>query len=179
MKIQKICSKYYPEVVEIFFESSGISQFKDQKHQDDFRYKYLDYYLKKFPELFFVMVENQKILGYVCGAYISSECEELYEKISHYQLFSDLYSQYPAHLHINTHHLARGKGIGAMLLKQFIDSIRKDCETYGVHIITSATSRNVNFYLKNGFSKIEVRDFNNSQLLMMGLKAPCNVDFNT
>lgn len=157
-------------MLEIFFESSGITTFKSPKHKSDFCYKYLAYYYNYHPKLFFIMLDGEDVLGYVCGVLNSNQCEELFHKVSHYKIFADLYESYPAHLHINCHRSSRGRGVGGKLLGHFIDKIQTNEQCNGVHIITSPKARNVHFYRKNKFSNIATRVFDQSELLMMGRK---------
>ena len=168
MRIEQVQKQYYPQVLEIFYETSGIKTFKDLKHKSDFCYKYLSFYYLHYPEYFFIMLDGEDVLGYICGVLNSNECEELFTKVSHYKIFADLYESYPAHLHINCHRLSRGHGVGGKLLNHFVAKIKSDNDCSGVHIITGPEARNVSFYSKHHFSNISVRSFNNSDLLMMG-----------
>lgn len=170
MNITIINEQYYQQVIDIFFESSGIKRFKSDQHKKEFLYKYLGYYFMNYPEYFFVMLKGNKVQGYICGVLDSSLCKELYDIVPHYSIFSDLYDEFPAHLHINTHHLSRGKGVGKELINFFC---RKILASQGVHIITSPNARNVNFYEKNDFKKIATRQHSEHELLFMGRHLEC------
>lgn len=165
LKITTITERYYQQVTEIFFESSGIKNFKSDQHKKDFLYKYLGYYFSNHADLFFVMLDDDKVQGYICGVLDSNQCKELFEIVSHYHIFRDLYDKFPAHLHLNTHYLSRGKGVGEKLINFFCNEISV---SQGVHIITSSHARNVNFYEKNGFKKVEERLYTQNDLLFMG-----------
>lgn len=166
MRIKKFETKYLDELYDIFFDSSSKKIFNSEIEKKQFSYKYLDYYYVNHADNFFVMVENEKVLGYICGALDSRRCHELYQLLPHFKIFDDLYDQFPIHLHMNTHSSARGKGIGTALLEHFSGHVKINFNK--LHIITSPSAKNVEFYLKNGFIEIEVRSFINNELLLMG-----------
>jgi hypothetical protein len=153
-------------VNQIFFESSTVSHFKSIKQREDFQYKYLDYYKIYFPLNFFVLCDNRP-LGYVCGVPDLLKVKKLFELSPHLHAFKDLYKQFPAHLHINMCAESRGKGLGPLLINEFVGNIEKSGGN-GVHIITTPTAKNVSFYKKCGFNFQEERVYKESALLFMG-----------
>lgn len=157
--------KYLTEVKEIFYESSTRKEFKDQAEKDSFFYKYVGYYLKHFPELAFVAVEN-RVLGYIVGSPFSDE-SELDSIQPHLKIFAKEFTEFPAHLHINCHHESRGKGVGVQLVEALERSLIQR-KIKGLHIITGADARNAHFYKKLGFFHESMEDFQGSRLLLMG-----------
>lgn len=157
--------KYLSEVKEIFFESSTRKEFKDQNEKDSFFYKYVGYYLKHFPELAFVAVEN-KVLGYIVASPLSHE-SELDSIQPHLKIFAKEFTEFPAHLHINCHYESRGKGVGVQLVEA-LEKTLVQRKIRGLHIVTGADARNAHFYKKLGFLHESMEDFQGSRLLLMG-----------
>ncbi len=155
----------FNELSAIFFESSARKTFASQEERDQFFMKYLGCYLKAAPELTLV-AWDEKILGYITGLSQSSD-EKLLQLQPHMKIFEEYFFRYPAHLHINMHHEARGLGLGSKLLIDFENKLKQKNVT-GVHLITSPSSRNREFYRKNGYNFEAERSFNGSELLMIG-----------
>lgn len=158
-------SKYLPEVREIFFESSTRKEFKSEEEKEAFFYKYVGLYLKHYPEFALIAVTD-RVLGYIVGAPESST-EELYQVQPHLKNFASHYQKYPAHLHINCHHDARGMGVGGMLVANLEERF-KTHKIHGFHIMTGPNAKNKSFYKKLGFDYEVVEDFQGSPILLMG-----------
>jgi ribosomal protein S18 acetylase RimI-like enzyme len=150
---------------EIFFESSARKNFNDDAEREIFYQKYLGSYLMLAPDLTFVCWES-KLLGYITGI-LDSDATEISSLQPHLTTFKDLFQRFPAHLHINMHHEARGRGIGSKLLIEFEKKIKLN-NVFGVHLITSPSSRNCDFYRKNGYTFEAERSFLGTGLLFMG-----------
>ncbi|OQW53642.1 MAG: hypothetical protein A4S09_06985 [Proteobacteria bacterium SG_bin7] len=89
------------------------------------------------------------------------------QSIPYFGLFSDYFDHYPAHLHMNCDPEFQGMGIGSKLIEHYC-SLKSGEGLPGVHIVTFPTSRNVNFYRKNGFLFSKKRFWANDELLFMG-----------
>ncbi len=151
MKIKKgYSANFESEIREIFFESSSRTIFENEQEKESFFHKYLGFYLENYPEHVYLALENENLLGYLCGVVDSSKEEKLNHLLSHYQIFSNYYPDYPAHLHMNVTESARGKEVGASLLEAFCVELKKQ-NIKGLHIITSIQARNRHFYSKNSF----------------------------
>ncbi|MBT6326383.1 MAG: GNAT family N-acetyltransferase, partial [Bdellovibrionales bacterium] len=111
--------------------------------------------------------EKKEILGYLSGCINSLEFTK-YSPHESYLLFSDLFENYNAHLHINCDPNSRGTGVGTKLINYYVDVLESYSDVKGVHIITGPKSRNVNFYQSNDFSFLEERVLNNYSYLFMG-----------
>lgn len=157
--------KYLSEMKEIFFESSTKKDFKDDAEKEAFFFKYLGYYLKSFPDLALVAVED-KVLGYVVSAPVS-DGSDLFKIQPHLQCFQGEFEKYPAHLHINCHHDSRGKGIGSKLILE-MEKRLKALKITGLHIMTGPLSDNRSFYKKLGYTHSIEQNFHGSPILFMG-----------
>jgi len=156
------------QVREIFFDSSTRKNFKDQVEKDLFEWKYLGFYLHQYPSFCFIAEFAGKILGYVVGA-SETWTDELIKIQPHLECFKGYFSEYPAHLHINCHADARGKGVGSELMCRII------CEfnilfAPGLHIMTGVDSSNREFYRKLGFDFEVLENFNGHPIVLMGKK---------
>ena len=158
-------AKYLDEVREIFFESSTKKTFKDENEREIFFYKYLGFYLKHDPELCLVAKED-KVLGYVVATRETFK-EELLTIQPHLVAFKKYFADYPAHLHINCHKDARGKGVGSKLIHEIENKLKKRGVS-GLHIMTGVDSANQSFYKKLGFDFAVEEDFGGSPILLMG-----------
>lgn len=152
---------------EIFFASSAVKKFQSIDAKEKFHYKYLGVYQKNYSKLFLCILKDNIPLGYICGVTDSIKATELFELLSHYKMFEDLYAKFPAHLHINLSPESTGLGLGSILISEFEKRLVK-LNILGVHLITGPDSRNVNFYRKNGYLYDEKRSFNDSSLLFLG-----------
>ena len=94
----------------------------------------------------------KEVLGYICASPDTNKDDELFKENPYLSIFQDLYETYPAHLHINCHANARGKGVGEKLLQTLEEKLRHN-GLKGLHLITSPQAQNVNFYHKYGFSE--------------------------
>lgn len=153
------------QIQSIFFESSSKKDFRDEAAKEAFYYKYLGFYLKHYPELAWIAMDD-KVLGYIVAA-PSSTSGDLMSIQPHLKVFESYFEAYPAHLHINCHSDSRGKGVGALLVKVAEASL-KTRKIQGVHIMTGPDALNKKFYSKLGFNFEVLKDFHASPILFMG-----------
>lgn len=153
------------QVQSIFFESSTKKEFKNEAEKKAFYEKYLGFYLKHYPELAWVAMDD-KVLGYVVAA-PSSQGADLNSIQPHLKVFESFFEAYPAHLHINCHRDSRGKGVGGLLVKA-VESGLKAMNIHGMHIMTGPDALNKKFYLKLGFNFEVLKEFHASPILFMG-----------
>ncbi|WP_408096712.1 GNAT family N-acetyltransferase [Peredibacter sp. HCB2-198] len=154
------------QVREIFFESSTRKEFKDEIERDAFFEKYVGFYLRHYPELAWVGILGDKVLGYIVAAPKSTDTE-LCKIQPHLKAFEALFNEYPAHLHINCHHESRGMGLGSQLVKA-LEGELKASKIAGLHIMTGSDSANRNFYKKLGFDFESELPFRGVPILFMG-----------
>lgn len=160
--------KVWQSVETIFFESSIKKKFANAEEKAHFRFKYLDWYIKNHPELFFIAIDGDKnIQGYICGAPDTAAESELSSLHPWFSLFSHLFLHYPAHLHINCAENARGVGLGTALLNVLENTLQSK-QILGVHLVTSPEARNVGFYDRNGYKFSQTVVWKDAPLLFMG-----------
>ncbi len=163
-----------PQIKKIFFDTSARKTFKDTEDRERFFKNWTSYYIEKHPLEFLVAFsmkdDKPVVLGYLSGCSDSIAAEsELSRGIKSYPIFNDLFSEYPAHFHINFAPEAQGRGIGSELVNRY-KTLLKESHIPGVHIITAADARNVSFYFRNNFTDQWERDFMGSRLKFMGCK---------
>lgn len=156
------------QVEDIFFLSTSIKSFSSEEKRLSFFKKWCGDYLDFYPSEFFLALEGQKVLGYLSGCDNSEESLSRLNVPGH-ALFKDLFLRFPAHLHINFHPDARGKGLGSKLVLNYM-KVLKEQSVKGLHLITSPDAQNVSFYDRLGFDQTETRELNGMALYFMGAK---------
>ena len=156
----------YNSIKDIFFLSSSIKSFTDEIKKEAFFKRWCGDYLDYYPEQFYLLYSDQKLMGYLSGCENSIQSLQILNVPGH-ETFSDLFSDFPAHLHINFHPDSRGKGFGSLLVKHYLDDLLKN-SIYGVHLVTSEDAPNVSFYGRLGFKCTLKRTFKGSELFFMG-----------
>lgn len=154
------------QVEEIFFLSTSVKSFASEEKRLAFFKKWCGDYLHLYAEEFFVALEGQKVLGYLSGCADSERSLERLNVPGH-SLFRDLFERFPAHLHINFHPDARGKGLGSKLVLNYM-KVLKQQSVKGLHLTTSPDAQNVSFYDRLGFKYTETRELNGAPLYFMG-----------
>lgn len=158
------------QIKDIFFLTSPRKTFKDEIEKEQFFDRWVSYYINFRQDTFFVALalnEEPKVLAYLTIEPDSLGTLDFFSDHPHYLIFKDLYQQFPAHLHINTHPLAQGLGIGSMLLTQ-AEKVLKSKSICGIHLITSPVAKNTHFYRRNGYLFEDQRSLNNVDYLFMG-----------
>ena len=156
------------KIREIFFLSTSIKEFSTPERKEAFFKRWCGDFVQFYPGHFYLMFEGNVLLGYLSGCLDSERAGEVLE-VPGYDVFKDLFSDFPAHLHINFHPDCRGRGLGSILVNQFCQDL-SDKRIKGVHLITSPGAVNVSFYQRLGFTHEISREFNSSALLFMGKK---------
>ena len=158
--------KFIQQVEDIFFISSSVKSFDSEQRRSDFFNRWCGSYLSLFPDDFYLMIDEDQVLGYLCGCKNTMDSLSVLD-IPGLNLFSKEFLNFPAHFHINFNSNQRGKGLGSQMVNQFF----QDCTQQGiagVHIITSPDALNVNFYKKLGFVNNIEKRFNGNALFFMG-----------
>ena len=154
---------------EIFFLTVKIPLPDETARQALFQ-KYAAPYIEYWPDdVFFACdLNSKKTMGYLVGCRYSQPASEIFSSLlGSYNLFSDLFKKFPAHLHMNVHPDYQGQGVGSFLIKEYVLDLKK-IGVKGVHIITSPEEKNVHFYRRHKFSFLDERVFNGRRLLFMG-----------
>ncbi len=154
---------------DIFFLSAASSiSFANEEKREEFWQRWTAYYIENCAHELFFACDGAQTLGYLSGCSDShAALRTLHQRIQSYSLFEDLFTAYPAHFHINVHPSARGRGIGEHLVTKYVGYLKK-IGVPGVHIVTAAGERNIDFYSRNRFQTIAERTFNNKHLIFMG-----------
>jgi len=150
-----------PEIDTIFFEASATKDFAGEAERAAFRERWLGKYLTNEPQLAYVaLARDGTLAGYLVGS--------LSEPVG-FEAFANAAWEYPAHLHVNLAPQFRNRGIGGMLISAFATDALLAGAT-GMHVVTSADSRNVAFYTRNGFAEIVRTSIAGRELLFLGRK---------
>jgi ribosomal protein S18 acetylase RimI-like enzyme len=154
------------QVEEIFFEASSLKEFSFPEKKASFYKRWCQDYQTYYPEEFFVMMEDSKVLGYLSGCSQSNESKSVLS-VPGLPVFADMFFDFPAHLHINFHSSSRGRGLGSLLVETYVEKLKENhCK--GLHLITSPQAPNISFYDRLGFNHRVSREFNGMELLFMG-----------
>ncbi len=156
------------QIQNIFFLSTSIKEFSSPERKEAFFKKWCGDFIRLYPDHFYLMIEEKKLLGYLSGCLNSLQAKTVLE-VPGYTVFEDLFDDFPAHLHINFHPDCRGRGLGSHLVEKFVEDLQS-LKIHGVHLITSPEAKNISFYRRLGFTHEVVRSFNSSPLLFMGKK---------
>lgn len=151
----------------IFFEASSVKKFRDAQHRENFFFRWCGAYLQDTYPSAFLAFQDDTLLGYLIYSTLSPLESAQYQPGG--VCFKDFYEEFPAHLHMNCHHLARSQGVGSRLIKALCVDLQQR-QIPGVHIITSPDQANVEFYRKVGFLCESLREYGESKLLFMGKK---------
>ena len=162
----KLLLEVINQIKSIFFQSSSQKEFADEASKILFFNKWCGDYIESLSDQFYVMIEGEKVLGYLSGSR-DTNTSSLFLRVPALSLFKDLYMTYPAHFHINFHPDCRGRGLGAQLVEEYCGDLRME-KCPGVHIVTSPEAKNVSFYQKLNFDYQSIREFKQMKLLFLG-----------
>ncbi|MFA6235713.1 MAG: GNAT family N-acetyltransferase [Bacteriovorax sp.] len=154
------------QVKTIFYVSSSLKEFSSEEKRTAFFRRWCGDYIKLYPDQFLLMMEDDKLLGYLSGCLNSSSAAPMLE-VPGFNIFSDLFEQFPAHFHINFSPACRGRGLGTSLVEHFCDDLKLQ-GIQGCHLVTSTGAANISFYHRAGFNYEVQREFHQSKLLFMG-----------
>lgn len=158
----------FEAIRDIFFLSASRTEWPNADAKDAFFETWTSYYFANCADLIFLATDGDRVLAYLTGCRDSAAAQSEIEKtIKSFAVFADLFKKFPAHLHINAHPDARGRGIGSKLISHFCDILKKQ-GVVGVHLVTSPDSRNRSFYQNNNFAFEVEREFKGYKLLFMG-----------
>jgi GNAT superfamily N-acetyltransferase len=111
-------------------------------------------------------IQTSHLVGYCLGS-PETDLDLFFNAQPYLVLFKDLFSQFPAHLHINFSSHYQGKGLGSKLLSAFEENLSSK-KISGLHIMTASSARNVQFYRKMGFHLEVERPWGRGHILFMG-----------
>lgn len=154
---------------DIFFSSSATKSFASDDARSAFRQKWLGRYLDDDAEWFFVAVSGERLAGYLAGAIEDPARQTRFADIAYFADIADETAQYPAHLHVNVSESCRNLGVGSRLIDRFVQELRRN-DIGGVHLVTGRNSRNIPFYVRNGFHPLKFIRGERSDSVMLGRK---------
>ena len=157
----------WPAIVELFWATSARKAFDSIPEKTAFQDRYLGLYAKDFAEHVFLAMKGHEVVGYVLGVPDTRQATSILSANPHVAIFEDVFSHYPAHLHINCAASVQGQGIGTTLIAAFEEHLR-GLGVRGLHLVTSPTARNVSFYERNGYAHKVERLWEGSPLLLLG-----------
>ena len=157
------------QISRIFFAASSVQRFRDDRHRSAFHWLWLGRYLAEEPTEAYVALRDARVCGYLVGSLADPAQREEFKDLSYFQDFAAQTARFPAHLHINVDEGARGVGVGARLVEEFIDHA-DGAGVPGLHVVTGAGMRNVGFYQRLGFAEVARAPRNGSAVVMLGKK---------
>jgi GNAT superfamily N-acetyltransferase len=144
----------------IFYETANTKTFETPSAKEAYHRRWFGRYADSAPEAFFLAMDGGGVIGYLaaCLDSFSDAGRPLTDDIPYYTpSFRAALSAYPAHFHINIAPGQQGKGVGRRLLSRLLDACEMAGST-GVHVVTGADSRAVDFYEACGFRHIAPRE---------------------
>jgi GNAT superfamily N-acetyltransferase len=137
--------------------------------RDAFRERWLGRYLLGGSDIVLVAMEGETtVAGYLVGALQNPARQSRFADIGYYRAdFADLTAQFPAHLHINLDQRFRSRGIGAILIEEFVRHA-KLAGAPGVHVTTGKGVRNTRFYARCGFEELGSTMWNGRAVVFLG-----------
>ncbi len=150
----------------IFYETAPRAP-AEAERRAEFYDLWLGQYLRNEPHLAYVAVAAERVVGYLVGCHVNPATSPRFAELPYFQTFAAACARYPAHLHINLTAAARSSGTGALLLDACANDVAA-AGLPGVHVITSATARNVLFYQRQGFVEVDRAERNGGCVVFLG-----------
>ncbi|MBI4724024.1 MAG: GNAT family N-acetyltransferase [Rhodomicrobium sp.] len=142
---------------EIFFPAAYTQSFESPEAEHAFFLRWFGNYAEAFPETFLLALNaSGDVTGYLAGCVdsFSPAAGIIANDISYYTPgFCVALKDYPSHFHINVKPGYQGQGIGGQLTARFLQ-LCADARSPGIHVVTGAESRAVQFYEKQGFTRL-------------------------
>jgi ribosomal protein S18 acetylase RimI-like enzyme len=147
------------EAAAIFWVTAGSPTFDSPAEGQAFYMRWFGRYLETQPELFFLAVDDGgAAIGYLAGLLdtFSAAARPIAGDIAYYTpSFRAGVASYPSHFHINVKPGHQGKGLG----RRLVERLCEDCAvagSSGIHVVTGAQSRAVDFYRSCGFERVTI-----------------------
>ncbi|MCJ8277854.1 MAG: GNAT family N-acetyltransferase [Bdellovibrionales bacterium] len=156
------------DLKEVFFLTSSKKVFKSNDEKNKFYHRWLGIYLKHYPEETFYITFNDNLVAYLLACTDTQDFINNKVDFSHkLGLFTEMYTHYPCHLHMNCHPDHQRKGLGKILMQALFSELKRK-NVQGVHLLTSPDMDNVYFYRKQGFDKEQTIFDGKTQFHFMG-----------
>jgi GNAT superfamily N-acetyltransferase len=155
-------------VESIFFDTSTVQIFADEKTRNSFKAKWLDRYLEHYIDSFFIArADDGVLIGYLAGCLENPALNLLFDDLGYYKAFAPYCASYPCHLHINVAAEYRNHGVGAALIEAFATQAL-NAQAPGMHIVTNEGARNIRFYERIKFRVLSTTDSSGARVVFMG-----------
>ena len=155
-------------LAQIFFTSSATQSFASAADKAAFKERWLGrYLLADGPHVFLATDAVDTVVGYLAGSIADIARQPRFADMATASAFAASSAVYPAHLHINIAEHARGQGVGAQLIETFAAHATAQGAP-GMHVVTGAASRNVQFYERCGFIEIDRRQSAANAVVFLG-----------
>jgi GNAT superfamily N-acetyltransferase len=155
-------------VENIFFATSRVQIFADERTRNSFKARWLDRYLNHYIESFFIArADDGVVIGYLAGCLENPTLNPLFDDLGYYKAFAPYCASYPCHLHVNVATDHRNHGVGAALIEAFARQA-SNVQAPGMHIVTNEGARNIRFYERNNFRILSTTCSNGARVVFMG-----------
>lgn len=157
------------EAAAIFWETANSRSFETLAAQNAYYRRWFGRYLETEPERFFLALDGSgSVIGYLagCSDTFSGAARAIAGDISFYTPASRAeLSRYPSHFHINVKPGRQGAGVGRRLVARLVQTLG-EAGASGIHVVTGAQSRAVQFYEACGFQQVAQADPNIAVLVL-------------
>jgi ribosomal protein S18 acetylase RimI-like enzyme len=147
------------EAAAIFWETANTRSFETLAARDAYYRRWFERYLETEPERFFLAFEGSgSVAGYLacCSDTFSDAAQHIAGDISFYTpSFRAALCRYPSHFHINVKPGLQGAGVGRRLVERLVQTLG-EAGAPGIHVVTGAQSRAVQFYEACGFRRVTI-----------------------
>lgn len=152
----------------VFWQTAGTASFAGEAERAAYRDLWLGRYIAHAAgEFFLVLSPAGAVIGYLAGSLVS-DAPPL-PGPDYYALFPPaLMQRYPAHLHVNVQADSRSAGVGAALVRAFLDHCRRHGSP-GVHAVTAAGSGSAAFFERCGLSPRARAEWRGRELAFLAL----------
>ncbi len=152
----------------IFFTASATQAFESRAARAAFRERWFSRYLVNDAAHAFLLIDARaQAVGYLVGSLEDPARIARFADLASVRIFETLSASFPAHLHINLAAHVRDQGLGQRLVEAFA-AHAVACGAHGVHVVTGARSRNVNFYRRCGFVEVGAHTSGTSDMVFLG-----------
>ncbi len=147
------------EATAIFWVTAGSPNFDSPLEGRTFYMRWFGRYLEAQPELFFLALDaDGDAIGYLAGCLqtFSAAARPLADDAGYYaQSVRAALASYPTHFHINVKPGHQGQGVGRRLVERLFEACAA-AGSPGIHVVTGAQSRAVDFYQSCGFERVTI-----------------------
>jgi GNAT superfamily N-acetyltransferase len=163
------------EAAAIFYETANTKTFDTPSAKEAYYRRWFGCYADSAPEALFLALDGGAVVGYLAACFdtFSDAARLIADDIPYYTpSFRAALSAYPAHFHINVKPGQQGKGVGRRLVSRLLEACQTAGST-GVHVVTGAGSRAVEFYEACRFRRVTLSEADGRlAILVYGMVAP-------